>query len=124
MGPFKVLEVIGDENLVYTLELPAPMRVHPVFHVSLLELYREDVLPGRVQGPLLPIEVEGELEYEVAEILDSKIKRRRLKYLVDWVDCGPEERTWEPAENVGNAPDTVAAFHRVYLLRPSPQDVA
>jgi len=47
-----------------------------------------------------------------------------LKYLVDWVNCGPEERTWEPAENVENAPDAVAAFHRAYPLRPSPQDVA
>src|SRR5580700_976186 len=124
MGPFKVLEVIGDGKLAYKLELPAPMRVHPVIHVSLLEPYREDLLPGRVQGPPLPVEVEGELEYEVSGILDSKIERRRLKYLVDWVDCGPEQRTWEPAKNVANAPDAVAAFHRAYPLRPSPQDVA
>jgi hypothetical protein len=124
MGPFKVLGVFGEGKLAYKLELPARMRVHPVFHVSLLEPYRESTLPGRTQEPPLPVEVEGELEYEVAGILDSKIERRRLKYLVDWVNCGPEERTWEPAENVENAPDAVAAFHRAYPLRPSPQDVA
>ena len=32
MGPFKVLEVIGDRKLAYKLELPAPMRVHPMCH--------------------------------------------------------------------------------------------
>jgi hypothetical protein len=74
MGPFKVLEVIGEGKLAFKLELPAQMRVHPVFHVSLLEPYRESVLPGRVQAPPFPVKVEGELEYEVARILDSKIE--------------------------------------------------
>src|SRR5277367_1788656 len=124
MGPFKVLEVVGEGKLAYRLELPVQMRVHPVFHVSLLEPYWENMLLGRAREPLLRVEVEGELEYEVARILDSKIERGRLKYLVDWVDCGPEERTWEPMKNVENAPDAVATFHRAYPLRPSPQDVA
>jgi len=125
MGPFQVLEVVGDGKLAYKLELPLPMRrLHPVFHVSLLEPYRENVLPGRVQEPPPPVEVEGEVEYEVAAILDSKIERGKLKYLVDWVNYGPEERTWEPVENVENSPDAIAAFHRAYPLRPSPQDVA
>jgi len=124
MGPFKVLEVVGEGKLAYILELPVQMRVHPVFHVSLLEPYRENILPERTQEPPLPMEVEGELEYEVAGILDSRVERGRPKYLVDWVDCGPEERTWEPMENVDNAPDAVAAFHRAYPLRPSPQDFA
>jgi len=93
MGPFKVLKVVGEGKLACKLELPAQMRVHPVFHVSLLEPYHENALPGRVQEPSLPVEVEGELEYEVAEILDSKIEGRKLKYLVDWVNCRPEEWT-------------------------------
>ena len=69
-----------------------------------------------------PVEVEGELEYEVARILDSKIERRKLKYLIDWVGYGPEERTWELAENVVHTTDTIADFHREYPLRPSPKD--
>ena len=120
MGPFKVLGVVGDGKMTYKLELPMQMqRLHPVFHVSLLEPYRENVLPERVQELPPPVEVEGELEYEVAGILDSKIERGKLKYLLDWVNCGPEERTWEPVENVENAPDSVAAFHREHPLRPS-----
>ena len=111
MGPFRVLEVVGDAKLAYKLELPAQVQIHPVFHVSLLEPYHESTLPGHVHATPQPIAVEGEPEYEVAQILDSKIERWRLKYLVDWVGYGPEERTWEPVENMVHAADAVADFH-------------
>ena len=116
MGPFRVLEAVGNAKLASKLEPLAPMRIHPVFHISMLEPYRKSTLPGRTQAMPQPVEVEGELEYEVARILDSKIKRWRLKYLVDWAGYGPEERMWEPAENVVHAADAVADFHQDYPL--------
>ena len=94
-----------------------------MFHASLLEPYQENQLPNRAQAIPLPVEVEGEMEYEVKRILDSRIDRGRLTYLVDWVGYGPEERTWEPAENVEHAPEAVEIFHREYPLRPAPQDI-
>ena len=47
-----------------------------------------------------PIELEDGPEYEVAAILDSNIVRNKLYYLVDWLGYSPNERTWEPIENV------------------------
>jgi hypothetical protein len=67
-----------------------------------------------MQEPSPPVEVEGELEYEVRGVLDSKVDRGRLFYLVDWVGYGPEERTWEPAENVEHTEDAVADFHHAH----------
>ena len=124
MGPFKILGVVGDGKMAYRLELPAHMgKIHPVFHVSLLEPYHENKWEGRVQE-LPPLEeIEGKLEYEVEEILDSKIVRGKLKYLVNWVGYGPEEHTWEDVKNVENAKKKVVAFHRAHSERPSSDDL-
>ena len=70
LGPFLVQKQINP--VAYRVELPATMKVHPVFHVSLLEPYRESSFPGRVQSPPSSIEIENHEEYEVDKILDSR----------------------------------------------------
>ena len=62
------------------------MKIHPVFHISLLESITTDLLPGQVQPPPPPIVVDNqEIEYEVDKIVDSKVVGKTLKYLVSWV---------------------------------------
>ena len=96
VGPFPVVERIG--TLACRLELPASMRIHPVFHMSLLQPYRED---GRVQPPPPPFYVGKQLAYTADRKLDHKaVRRGRRKnmkeFLVCWEGYGPEHDTWEP----------------------------
>ncbi|XP_062835829.1 uncharacterized protein LOC134298700 [Anolis carolinensis] len=95
------------------------MRIHPVFHRSLL-LPADGVCPDVNRPPPGPTLVDGEEEFEVQDILDSRIHRRRLQYLIDWVGYGPEERSWEDAFTV-HAPDLVQRFHRTYPSKPRPR---
>ena len=44
---------------------------------------------------------EDNNEWEVEEILDSKLVRKTLKYLVRWV--GYDELIWEPADLLKNS---------------------
>src|SRR6202035_2470125 len=124
IGPFKVIAAVGDSKLAYKLELPQQMRIHPVFHVSLLDPYRPNTITGRAQLPAHPIVLEDSLEWEVAAVLDSRIRYGKLEYFVDWVGYQPCERTWEPASHLANSPDMVATYHRTYPLRPAPHDLA
>ena len=123
-GPFKILKVVGESKMAFELELPPRWQIHPVFHASLLDPYRANEIEGRTQlVPQPPEIVEGEPEYEVKEVLDSKIRGRKVWYFVDWVGYRPEERTWEPADHLSHANDAVAAYHRRHPQRPSPADI-
>ena len=62
------------------------MKIHPVFFVSLLEPVPTDPLLGQIQPPLPPTIIDNEPEYKVDEIVDSKLIRKQLTYLVRWVE--------------------------------------
>ena len=115
LGPFTVDTAVGTH--AYRLLLPDTMKVHPVFHVSLLDPARDDPLPGQQIPPPPPVIVDGEKEHEVEEILDSRVRRRRLQYLVKWT--GYDDPTWEPQEYLEDV-HAVDVFHAQYPDKPHP----
>ena len=100
--------------------------MHPVFHVSQLEPAIPNTIPNRVQPPPPPVEIEGEPEYEIAKILDSKIDQCRrnckLLYLVCWLGYKgmDEETSWLLAMELRHASDLVSDFHSRYPARLGP----
>ncbi|SOV07143.1 uncharacterized protein UDID_18780 [Ustilago sp. UG-2017a] len=121
LGPFSVSEIISSH--AYRLQLPPSMKIHNVFHVDRLEPYVANTIPNRVQPPPPPVEIESDLEYEVEQILDSKVDHRYrdpLFYLVRWVGYGPDHNSWEPASNLTHASDLITEFHTANPTRPSP----
>ena len=87
-------------------------RLHPVFNVVKLSPATDDPIPGRrATPPPAPEIVDGEEEWVVEEILDSKMINRKLWYLVKWKGFGIEHNIWEPWDYV-HAPDLIAEFYR------------
>jgi hypothetical protein len=124
LGPYEIIAQPGPSS--FTLRLPESMRmVHPVYHVSMLEPHTPSNIPNRTAEPPPPVEIEGEIEYEIAEILDTKLDRRRrcqLLYLVRWTgyEGTDEETSWLPADELAHAPELVADFHKAYPDKPGP----
>jgi hypothetical protein len=121
LGPFRITEVISP--YAYRLDLPASMRIHPVFYVDRLRPAAQDPLPGQRIAPPPPVEVDGVEEFEVEEVLDSRWERRgrggpRLKYTVQWT--GYDDPTEVPASYLENAEEVVRNFHRRYPHKPGP----
>jgi len=68
---FKVLEKKGSGASM--LEISPRWKIHPVFHVSLLQPYRASNRPNRERPSQDPINIEGDLQWEVERIVKSEI---------------------------------------------------
>ena len=80
ISPFHIEKQIN--TVAYRLELLASMKIHPIFHASLLEIYHEFTISGRSQPTPPSIEIDDCEEYEIESILDSRIRRGKLEYFV------------------------------------------
>ena len=109
LGPFEVTEVLSDVD--YRLALPPALHLHDVFHVDCLSPYRGNTVNGLTPPPPEPVTIDGEEEYEVDHIRDSKMFGRTLKYLICWKGYGEGEDTWEPLSNLVHSPQVVEKFH-------------
>jgi len=115
LGPFRVQKQVSP--YAYELDLPASVRIHRVQPVSLLDPVVEDPLEGQVVLPPPPVEVDGEEEYQVSSVEDSRVYRSQLQYLIRWT--GYDSLTWEPAKFVDGL-QAVDEFHKRYPGKPGP----
>ena len=122
-GPFKIVKCLSRSAV--RIELPKRWKIHDVFHVSLLEPYRQATVSGREVLDLRKVLEESDDvipsdEYLPAKIHDSARKRRKRKlqicYWVEW-EGYPEARdfTWEPYEHLHDsvrAHQLLVQFHQ------------
>ena len=108
-GPFKIIQQINP--VAFKLELPPTLKIHPVFHVSLLEPAPDAAYPDQ-NAEAQPILVEEQVEYEVDQILDARGKGKHKKYLVHWTNTDESENSWEPAVNLTNCKELLKQFHQ------------
>ena len=88
----------------------------------MLEPTTPNPFPQRTQPPPPPVEIDGEEEFEISSILDSKIDKRRkckLQYLVCWLsyEGTDEETSWVPADEV-HASEAIFDFHTANPTKP------
>jgi hypothetical protein len=76
-GVYKVLEQVSYS---WCIDLPDSIKAYNVLPLDRLHKAASDPLLGQVVEPPALIEVTGELEYKVQEILASKICSKKLLY--------------------------------------------
>lgn len=111
VGPFLISKQNGP--VTYTLKLPPDAKIHPRFHISLLE-------PANPETPLqqtFHYETEEENEYEVEKILAQRGNNHQKEFLVKWLGYDHSESTWEPETNLTNCRQLLAQYRQTRGIR-------
>ena len=95
-GPYRITKKINDQ--AYELLLPPHVKVHNVFHISLLKRYVPDV--NHILDDELPLVTQkGTLDITPEAILQTRVctLRNRIinEYLIKWTSYPVEDATWE-----------------------------
>ncbi|KAL0155372.1 hypothetical protein M9458_049635, partial [Cirrhinus mrigala] len=117
IGPFKITHRLNP--VTFRLQLPASLRIHPVFHQSQLKHVFFSPLSPQVTAPPPVRIIDGGPAYTVQRILDSRTRGRGTQYHVDWEGYGPEERSWVPGRFILD-PTLIQDYRRRVSSAPGP----
>ena len=68
------MNIVRESKAAFELKLSFQWCIYPVFHASLLDSYQRNSIKERKQTAAAPPKIiNGELEYEVEDVLDFKI---------------------------------------------------
>ena len=98
--------------------------VYLVFYMSMLEPAIFNTFSKRIQLAPAPVIIDGESEYEISQIVDSKIDRQqacKLLYKIIWLgyEDTRDESEWIPVSELTYAANLVSNFYIIYSTKPS-----
>jgi hypothetical protein len=115
-GPYKVLTKKGHS---YRVELPASMKIHPVFLAGSLCRDPNDPLPSQANAPPSPVNMTVDDEYKVQEIIAVKLTRGKLTYRAKWTSADKDPEFYLTSDFKYSS-HLLKRFHLANLTLPRP----
>jgi len=98
VGPYRVLEEVGPD--AFRIATPSSLRIHDVFHASLLKRY----LGTLRSGDSVEVEDQETKEYEIEDIIGHRVRPGgRTEYLVAWVGYDASHNSYLAEDTLANA---------------------
>ena len=112
-GRFPITKVVGKR--AFRVQLPECSQTHPTFHVQLLERYQVCREERRRRRPPTPKPIDGEINYVVWEIVESRRDNRKkskpVEYFELWEGYPDEEGACETYDKLkGTAEEALQEF--------------
>jgi hypothetical protein len=93
--------------------------VYPVFHVNKLRKHPDNPLYSQLDPEPEPLNVYRDDEYEVEEILSTRLVYGLLYYKIKWQGLDEDPVEYSP-KDLRHTPFALRAFHKRYPRRPGP----
>ena len=124
LRPYEIIAQLGPQSFILHL-LDTIEAIYPVFHVSMLKPAIPNTFQQHSEPPPAPVLINGEPEYEISKIVDSKIDRWRackLLYKVIWLGYKDTDNDSKllPATELEHAKELVNDFHLKYPSKLGP----
>jgi hypothetical protein len=81
-----------------------------VFHVSLLAPYHPRA--GEPPTVIQPDLIDGVEEWEVESILNKRVRRNKVEYLVHWKEFPVSDDEWVREDQLENSPQLIQDFEK------------
>ena len=92
-----------------------------MFNEALLHLYHPPAFASQKSAPPPPPDiVDDHEEYEVEKILDARMRRGKVQYLVKWKGYPDVDNLWISTESCQNAPEELENFYERFPTKPRP----
>ena len=121
LGPYPIERAVSD--VAYKLRLPPSLsRLHPIFHVSLLEPYH-DPSDFHAHASPMPFVLDTDNAPSIHSILNSRRLGQRYEYLVRWEKSSSDEDSWIPLSDIPSMyNELLDRFHRRHPRSLCPPD--
>ncbi|ETO63861.1 hypothetical protein F444_18515 [Phytophthora nicotianae P1976] len=106
IGPFLVQKKVSRDS--YELGLPQGLKLHPVFHTSLLKPYRKDY--KRRQKVNKVVLADGSEGHLVEAVIGHRNYKGKPQYKIWWLGETKKDATWEPVENLTQIPGLIDLY--------------
>ncbi|XP_016206384.1 uncharacterized protein LOC107646734 [Arachis ipaensis] len=122
-GPFEIIGRVGE--VAYKVQLPPSMKIHPVFHVSMLKPYHEEQdESSKGDSSRAPLVVIRSFDKEIEETLANRVVRQRgvppsIQYLIKWEGLPITEASWKARENLWQFQEHLERYHEQNAMRTS-----
>ena len=111
---FKILKTV-DNNQIYCFQLSFIMKIHSVIFITQLKSITSDSnLYDRKISDLFSMINEyiniNVSSYEIKRLLNKRVIRNKLYYLIKWKNFGHEHNVWYSIDNLNNVKNFIIEF--------------
>ena len=130
IGPFLIIS--QPSTMLFTLQLPSTICIHPVFQISQLKPEDPNTFADCNQPPPPPLIVDGQPEYLIKHIINSKYNRVhhncQLLYHIKWISYpitnNPSNWILVNTFDDDSGKPIADAFHEQHPTKPHPECLA